>query len=42
MTEKPMGAVVILNYLHLRDKYVLLPLAFTEPRTGDTSGAWSH
>lgn len=40
--EKSMGAVVILDYLHLRDIYVLLPLAFTEPQIDDISGAWSH
>lgn len=37
-----MGAVVILDSLHLRDVYVLLPLAFTEPQTDDISGAWNH
>lgn len=37
-----MEAMVILNYLHCWDTYVLLPLAFIDLQAGDTSGAWGH
>ena len=40
MIGKPMGAMIILNYLHYWDVCVLLPLAFIEPQVGDISRAW--